>query len=557
MARRKLTARSMSSTTWPSSSSSSRRRSAATSVQRPIASIASCSPARAAVSGLLASCAMTDGSAASSRNGSTWGFGACAAASRRSSRPRHSPVSSSVRRSRLRRSRPSGGGAGGRGRTGAITQGTLRLAREPTQRPPCRMGTFQRRSVESRSTLGPATEPASLHSFGSSWARAETSNRVTGRPSATLACRRISRRPSPKASVSLTPTPVGRSKPERLRPSPAAVTMRRQIRLVRGALSYICAAPAVPSSNSPPGGGVCGVMSSMVGGSPLLRVVAALAAAPLAAQQPAGAWDSVARALGRSGPAGGETYRATFPRTDLQVSVSGVRIAPALALTSWAAFAGSPDSADVMGDLVLAEGEVADVVAALLDGGLDVTAIHHHLLGESPRVLYVHYHGRGRGVVLATKLRMVLARTATPLEPGAASRTPNGALRATLDTAAIFETLGLRGRIVSEVAQFGVATSGSRVTLGGRPVPLALGMATAINLQPLSATRALATGDFVLAAERVAPVVQALTAMGIHVTALHNHLVGEEPRAYFVHFWGDGEPVALAKGLRAALDAAR
>src|SRR5207247_2011180 len=117
---------------------------------------------------------------------------------------------------------------------------------------------------------------------------------------------------------------------------------------------------------------------------------------PLAAQQPPGAWDSVARALGRSGPAGGETYRATFPRTDLQVSVSGVRIAPALALTSWAAFAGSPDSADVMGDLVLAEGEVADVVAALLDGGLDVTAIHHHLLGESPRVLYVHYHGRGR-----------------------------------------------------------------------------------------------------------------------------------------------------------------
>src|SRR3989475_89258 len=269
-------------------------------------------------------------------------------------------------------------------------------------------------------------------------------------------------------------------------------------------------------------------MSLMPGGSSLLRVVAALAAAPpLTAQQPPGAWDSVARALGRSGPAGGETYRATFPRTDLQVSVSGARIAPALALTSWAAFAGSPDSADVMGDLVLAENEVADVVAALLDGGLDVTAIHHHLLGESPRVLYLHYHGRGRGVVLATKLRVVLARTATPFEAGPAPRTPNGAPRATLDTAAIFETLGVRGRLVSDVAQFGIATSGSRVTLAGRPVPLALGMATALNLQPLSASRALATGDFVLSAERVAPVIQALTAAGIHVTALHNHLVGE------------------------------
>src|SRR2546422_1119946 len=129
--------------------------------------------------------------------------------------------------------------------------------------------------------------------------------------------------------------------------------------------------------------------------------------------------------------------------------------------------------------------------------------------------------------------------------------------RSTLDTAAVFEPLGVGGRLVSDVAQFGIATSGSRVTLAGRPVPLALGMATALNLQPLSASRALATGDFVLSAERVAPVIQALTAAGIHVTALHNHLVGEEPRAYFVHFLGDGEPVALAKGLRAALDAAR
>src|SRR3989442_3175826 len=432
---------------------------------------------------------MTDGSAASSRNGSTWGFGACRAASRRSSRPRHSPVSSSVRRSRLRRSRPSGGGAGGRARTGASPRGPSRLARGPTQPPPCRIGTFQRRSGESRSTwAGRGTEPASLDSLGSGSARAETSNSVTGRSSAMLACRRISGRPSPKACVSLTPTPAGRSEPERLRPSPTAVTTRPQIRLVRGARPTYARRRRRSQATRHRAVGYGGGMSLMPRGSSLLRVIAALAAAPpLAAQQPPGAWDSVARALGRSGPAGGETYRATFPRTDLQVSVSGVRIAPALALTSWAAFAGSPDSADVMGDLVLAEGEVADVVAALLDGGLDVTAIHHHLLGESPRVLYVHYHGRGRGVVLATKLRVVLARTATPFEPGPAPRTPNGAPRATLDTAAIFETLGVRGRLVSDVAQFGVATSGSRVTLGGRPVPLALGMATTINLQPLSA----------------------------------------------------------------------
>jgi uncharacterized protein DUF1259 len=306
---------------------------------------------------------------------------------------------------------------------------------------------------------------------------------------------------------------------------------------------------------------VSGAMRPMPGGPVLPRLLAALAAAsPVAAQQPAGVWDSVARALGRSGPASGETYRVTFPRSDLQVSVGGVRLAPALALTSWAAFAGSADSADVMGDLALAEGEVADVVAALQDGGFDLTAIHHHLLGESPRVLYVHYHGRGRGVALARKLRIVLARTATPLEPGTApsdSRTASASPRATLDTASIFETLGVRGRLAGEVAQFSVPTSGSRVTLSGRPVALGLGMSTAINLQPVAGTRAFATGDFVVPAERVAPVARALTSAGIQVTAIHNHLVGEEPRAYFVHFWGDGDPLALAKGLRAALDIAR
>jgi uncharacterized protein DUF1259 len=314
---------------------------------------------------------------------------------------------------------------------------------------------------------------------------------------------------------------------------------------------------------------VSGAMRPMPGGPVLPRLLAALAAAsPVAAQQPVGVWDSVARALGRSGPASGETYRVTFPRSDLQVSVGGVRLAPALALTSWAAFAGSPDSADVMGDLALAEGEVPDVVAALQDGGFDLTAIHHHVLGESPRVLYVHYHGRGRGVALATKLRIVLARTATPLEPGTApappappgppgSPTASAGPRATLDTASMFETLGVRGRFAGEVAQFSVPTSGSRVTLSGRPVPLGLGMSTAINLQPVAGSRAFATGDFVVPAERVAPVVRALTGAGIQVTAIHNHLLGEEPRAYFVHFWGDGDPLALAKGLRAVLDIAR
>src|SRR5207247_7558918 len=146
-----------------------------------------------------------------------------------------------------------------------------------------------------------------------------------------------------------------------------------------------------------------------------LLLCAATTSGSLLAQQPGGRWDGVAQALGRGGATAGETYRATFPRSDLQVRVGDVAVTPALALTSWAAFAGSADTADVMGDLVLAEREVPIVTNGLLGAGFDVTGIHHHLLGESPRVVYLHYHGHGPAVQLATRLRQVLARTATPL----------------------------------------------------------------------------------------------------------------------------------------------
>jgi len=285
-----------------------------------------------------------------------------------------------------------------------------------------------------------------------------------------------------------------------------------------------------------------------------LLLCAATTSGSLLAQQPGGRWDGVAQALGRGGATAGETYRATFPRSDLQVRVGDVAVTPALALTSWAAFAGSADTADVMGDLVLAEREVPIVINGLLGAGFDVTGIHHHLLGESPRILYLHYHGHGPAVQLATRLRQVLARTATPLAEAASAPPPAGV---PLDTAALFAALGAHGRLAGNVVQVSVPTSGSAVTLDGHPLPAALGINTAINLQGLTAQRAVTTGDFVLAAARVQPTVRALEGGGIRVTAMHNHLVGETPAAYFVHFWGDGEPLALARGLRAAIDSAR
>ena len=273
----------------------------------------------------------------------------------------------------------------------------------------------------------------------------------------------------------------------------------------------------------------------------------------LLGQQAGGRWEPVAHALGTRGNTAGETYRATFPRSDLRVRVGDVAVAPALALTSWAGFAGSADTADVMGDLVLAEREVPVVTRGLLGAGFNVTGIHHHLIGETPRVLYLHYHGRGPAVQLAARLREVLARTATPMGEPAPTRPAS----VTLDTAALFAALGTHGRLAGNVVQVGVPTSGSAVTLDGRALPAALGVNTAINLQGVTARRAVTTGDFVLTAARVQPTVRALEGSGIRVTAIHNHLIGESPAAYFVHFWGDGEPLTLARELKAAIDSAR
>jgi uncharacterized protein DUF1259 len=279
-----------------------------------------------------------------------------------------------------------------------------------------------------------------------------------------------------------------------------------------------------------------------------------LLATPAFAQQTPGPWDAVARALGKPTPAAGETFRATFPRTDLHVRVGTVAVEPAFALTSWAAFAGPPDSCDMMGDLVLAEGEVAPVLSGLVAAGIEVTAVHHHLLGETPRVLYLHYHGRGAGADLAAKLRAVLAHTATPL---GGTSTPPATRVAGLDTAALFAAIGAHGRLAGDVAQLSVPTSGSHPSMDGRPIPAALGVNTAIGFQPIGGGRAATTGDFVLAGDRVQGVLRALTAAGIRPTAIHSHMTTEEPRAIFVHFWGEGDPLALAKGLKEALQAAQ
>ncbi len=270
-------------------------------------------------------------------------------------------------------------------------------------------------------------------------------------------------------------------------------------------------------------------------------------------QQPAAStpidWKQVDHALGRSGNLQGETYRVGFPRSDLRVMVGRIAVKPALALGSWVAFKQTSDSmAMLMGDVVLLETEVGPVIDALQKGGIEQTALHNHLVGESPHVVYLHIGGRGRPGALAGAVHDALAPTATPAAAAPAATTPLD-----LDTAQIAGILGAHGRVNGGVYQLSLARA-TPVMLDSVEVPPAMGVATAINFESTGASTAAVTGDFVLIATEVNPVLRALRAHDIQVTALHSHMLGETPRLLFMHFWGAGDAGQLARGLRAALD---
>jgi len=253
--------------------------------------------------------------------------------------------------------------------------------------------------------------------------------------------------------------------------------------------------------------------------------------------------------LGRSGQKTGEVYKVGFPRTDLRVTVHGLAIKPGLALGSWAAFLGTDESAMVMGDLVLLESEINPVLDKLRSAGFEVTAVHNHLAEETPHVMYMHYMGNGNAAQLAGALHAALAASKTPLEKPMASEEPL-APPAWVD--AIEKKLGRKGTFKGGALAYGVPRAG-QITANGMTIPPAAGMAEAINFQAADAGNVATTGDFVLTAAEVNPVISELRSHGIAVTALHSHMLTEEPRLFFMHFWSVGSPETVGAGIDAAL----
>ena len=272
-----------------------------------------------------------------------------------------------------------------------------------------------------------------------------------------------------------------------------------------------------------------------------------LIASPAAAQAN---WTALDQALGRTGttqPDGVRRYG--FPRSDLHVTLDGVTIRPALALGGWLAFQPMGSNAVVMGDLVLTPEEVNPVMSALLKGGIQVTAVHNHLLRSSPQTIYMHVHGSGDPARLAATLHSALALSHTPpAAPQAAAPAPLD-----LDTGALDRAMGRAGKANGGVYQFTFPRA-EKIMEDGMAEGASMGTGTGINFQPIGGGRAAATGDFVLLGSEVDPVMQELRSHNIEVTALHSHMIGETPTIYFMHFWGVGPPSQLAAGLKAAVD---
>lgn len=275
----------------------------------------------------------------------------------------------------------------------------------------------------------------------------------------------------------------------------------------------------------------------------------------LASQQPAptaGPWSAVESALGRSGTMQpGNVIKFSFPRSDLSVTLDGVTLKPAFALGGWVAFKETGrGQAMAMGDLVVTEDEVSPMINALQIGGVQQTALHNHLLGETPHVMYMHISAHGDAAKIAQTIHDALALSKTPLGPVPPAGAPSAA---DIDTTSIASALGIAGKLNGVVYQVSIPRT-ETITEMGVPIPPSMGVATAINFQPIGNGEAAVTGDFVLRPTEVNPVILALRAHGIEVTALHSHMLDEQPRLFFMHFWAKDDAVSLARGLRDALD---
>lgn len=245
-------------------------------------------------------------------------------------------------------------------------------------------------------------------------------------------------------------------------------------------------------------------------------------------------------------------FKVSYPRADIAAVVGGVHMTPPMGLTAWAAFTTMGDRAMVMGDIVMLEDQVNEVMSAALDNGLEVTALHNHFFWDSPRVMFMHVGGMGDPETLARGIGAVFAKLkATSGGKGRALKADIDPARTSLDPARIDAALGVKGELAKGVYKVMI---GLKTKMGDHEVGSAMGVNTWAAFAG-SDGKAVVDGDFAMYETQLQAVLKALRHAGIDVVAIHSHMTMENPRVMFLHYWGVGKTTDLASGLRAALDA--
>jgi hypothetical protein len=262
----------------------------------------------------------------------------------------------------------------------------------------------------------------------------------------------------------------------------------------------------------------------------------------------------IERVTGLKGKWNNGEYKITIPQNDLSIEVDGFKIIPAMGLGTWIDFAPSSDGAMIMGDLVLTENDIKPVQQEIIRQGLTITAIHNHFVRNHPNVMYMHVGGSGNLEQVVQKAKAVLdkikeVRGGDPSK-GTAS---NGTVDNSLDTKRLDDILGNKAEMNKGVYKYTIGRPDVDLREHGVKVTTFMGFNTWAAFQGTPEKAAVA-GDFTMLENEVAPVIKALVENGIEVVAVHNHMVHEQPRIFFLHYWGVGNAEQLAKGLRAALD---
>jgi hypothetical protein len=264
---------------------------------------------------------------------------------------------------------------------------------------------------------------------------------------------------------------------------------------------------------------------------------------------------ALAQALGGTGAVTGEVCKVSWARSDLHVVADGVPIASFMGVGSWAAFLPHAEGAMVMGDLALRESEVSDVMAGLLERGFEVSAVHSHFAGETPRTKFMHYAGQGAPGLLAAQLKEALAPTRVP--PKGPTVEPTVKPAETIDCAPLEKLLGKKGEVKAGVCKITLAREDLHVTVGleeKMAMPSGpMGITTWAAFESFGPKEAVVVGDFATTERELNPVLRELLKGGIHILVVHNHMIEEQPRVMFFHYWGRGEPTQLATTLAAGL----